>query len=325
MVAEILAIIKDIPLGQYKIEIGLKLRQAMLLSVLLFNSEAWHDVSDSEIKILESVDEYLLRRLVSAYSKTPLEFLYLESGAIPIRFILACRRILYFQTILKRNESELTRQILMAQKENPTKGDFYCQVVKDFKIIGETLDEREITSKSKFSFKNNIKWKVRNAALLYLIEKQQKHSKIKNILYDELETQTFMTSPLFQNSEVSLLFALRSRYVDCKANFRTKYRNTHLLCEFCFESDDTQEHMIQCKVLKGLLRSKEVLNENFEYNDLFKDTQKQKIIVTIFSKILDIRKQQQNQERTTNPSILDTMLMKSYNLHTSIVNFLSGN
>ena len=67
MVAEIFAIIKDIPLGQYKIEIGLKLRQAMLLSVLLFNSEAWHDVSDSEIKILESVDEYLLRRLVSAH------------------------------------------------------------------------------------------------------------------------------------------------------------------------------------------------------------------------------------------------------------------
>ena len=51
MVAEILAIIKDIPLGQYKIEIGLKLRQAMLLSMLLFNSEAWHDVSDPEIKI----------------------------------------------------------------------------------------------------------------------------------------------------------------------------------------------------------------------------------------------------------------------------------
>ena len=90
MVAEILAIIKDIPLGQYKIEIGLKLRQAMLLNMLLFNSEAWHDVSDAEIKILETVDEHLLRALVNGHSKTPLEFLYLESGAIPIRFILAC-------------------------------------------------------------------------------------------------------------------------------------------------------------------------------------------------------------------------------------------
>ena len=49
MVAETLAIIKDIPLGEYKIEIGSKLRQAMLLNMLLFDSKAWHDVSDAEI------------------------------------------------------------------------------------------------------------------------------------------------------------------------------------------------------------------------------------------------------------------------------------
>ena len=88
MISEILAIIKDIPLGQYKLEIGLKLRQAMLLSGLLFNSEAWHDVHEKEMKILETVDEHLLRSLISAHSKTPLEFLYLETGAKPIRFIL---------------------------------------------------------------------------------------------------------------------------------------------------------------------------------------------------------------------------------------------
>ena len=40
VVAEILAIIDEIPLGKYKMEIGLKLRQAMLLNGILFNSEA---------------------------------------------------------------------------------------------------------------------------------------------------------------------------------------------------------------------------------------------------------------------------------------------
>ena len=38
-VAEILAIINEIPLGQYKMEIGLKLREAMLINGMLFNSE----------------------------------------------------------------------------------------------------------------------------------------------------------------------------------------------------------------------------------------------------------------------------------------------
>ena len=65
MVAEIMAIISEIPLGQYKMEIGLKLRQAMLINSMLFNSEAWHDFSEKEIRILEEVDEHLLRSLVN--------------------------------------------------------------------------------------------------------------------------------------------------------------------------------------------------------------------------------------------------------------------
>ena len=42
IVSEIIAILDEIPLGRYKLEIGLKLRQAMLLNGILFNSEAWH-------------------------------------------------------------------------------------------------------------------------------------------------------------------------------------------------------------------------------------------------------------------------------------------
>ena len=103
--------IEDIPLGKHRMDIGLHLREAMLLNVILFNSEAWHSLSLSEIKTLESVDEQLLRGLVKAQSKTPLEFLYLEAGANPIRFIISTRRMTYLQTILKRSDEELTKRI----------------------------------------------------------------------------------------------------------------------------------------------------------------------------------------------------------------------
>ena len=89
------------------------------------------------------MDEHLLRALVNGHSKTALEFLYLESGAIPIRFILACWRMTYY----------------------PTKGDFYCQVLKDFELIGE----EEVAIKSKTIHKNNIKQKIKNAALSFLL------------------------------------------------------------------------------------------------------------------------------------------------------------
>ena len=51
-------------------EIGLKLRQAMFINGVLFNSEAWHSVIETEIKLLEAVDEHLLRSLVGAHFNT---------------------------------------------------------------------------------------------------------------------------------------------------------------------------------------------------------------------------------------------------------------
>ena len=80
--------------------------------------EAWHNINEAELKMLESVDEHLLRSLVEAHSKTPLEFLYLEAGAVPIRFIISSRRLNYLQTILKRGDSELTKKIYQAQKKS---------------------------------------------------------------------------------------------------------------------------------------------------------------------------------------------------------------
>ena len=39
--AEIKAILNDVPLGKYRVEAGLHLRQSMFLNGVLFNSEVW--------------------------------------------------------------------------------------------------------------------------------------------------------------------------------------------------------------------------------------------------------------------------------------------
>ena len=194
IVSEILAIVNDIPLGQYKMEIGLMLRQAMLLNGVLFNSEAWHAISENEIKLLEAVDEHLLRSLVGGHAKTPLEFLYLEAGAIPIRYMVSCRRMIYHQTILKRPDEELTKRVYNAQKDSPTDGDFYQLVKADWEMVGENLDEVHITSKSTEEHKKAVKAKIRNAAHRYLQNLKVQHSKVKDIKYPKLERQEYMTN-----------------------------------------------------------------------------------------------------------------------------------
>ena len=68
-------------------------------------------ISEKELKILEAVDESLLRAFVNAHSKTPLEFLYLEAGSIPIFYIISVRRLCYHgipPSDSKRLETEQT-------------------------------------------------------------------------------------------------------------------------------------------------------------------------------------------------------------------------
>ena len=103
--SEILAIVNEIPLAHWKIQAGLSLRQAMLVNGILFNSEAWHGVTKKDIITLEKVDEALLRGLLQAHSKIPLEALFLETKAVPLRYILASCRIMYLYNILQKDKS----------------------------------------------------------------------------------------------------------------------------------------------------------------------------------------------------------------------------
>ena len=144
-------------------------------------------------------------------------------------------------------------------------------------------------------------------------------------MYEKLEPQTYISSPLFNNSEVSLLFALRSRYIDCKANFKSKYHNGDLLCQVCAKSEENQNHLLECDILNRKLKSEDIIKEKAEYNDIFKDVKKQKVIVTLFSKLLEIRKKILNEQQLSNPSILDKMLKNRYDLQKCIVSGSFGN
>ena len=291
IVNEIIALLDEIPLGRFKMEIGLKLRQAMLLNGMLYNSEAWHAVSEVELRQLESVDEHLLRALVKGHAKTPLEFLYLEAGAIPIRMIVASRRLMYHQAILKREETELTHKIYKEQINNTTPGDFVELLAKDFELINVQKNDAEIRNMNTSLYKQFIKKRIKASAFTQLSESQQKHSKVRHIEYEALKTQTYMTSPIFSNEEVNLLHALRSRMTDCKVNFRQKYASSSLVCNLCAVSDEDQQHILNCKVLTEKVKSAEIIKEKVKYAHLFSsDVYKQKAITVVYEELFQIRK-----------------------------------
>ena len=76
---------------------------------------------DEEVEKLSRVDEYLLRSILGAPSKTPKETLYLETGCKPIKHVMQKRRLMYLHHILTRKEDELIKRFYVAQKLKPSK------------------------------------------------------------------------------------------------------------------------------------------------------------------------------------------------------------
>ena len=136
-----------------------------------------------------------------------------------------------------------------------------------------------------------------------------------------------MTSPLFTNEEVRLLHSIRSRTIECKSNFKSRYGNDDLLCDLCEEQEeDDQKHILYCKTLNSFFNSEEVTKYSVKYNDVFGDHHRQKVVVTIFEKLLNIRKTLTEEKlgNKTNPSTPLRMLKNCYNVQPSIVNFSFG-
>ena len=88
IVNRIITILDAIPLGRRYFEIGIILRDVLLVSSMLFNSESWYNVTEKELELLEIVDLLFLRKLIGAPKSTPKEMLYLERGLIQFKDII---------------------------------------------------------------------------------------------------------------------------------------------------------------------------------------------------------------------------------------------
>ena len=85
IVSRILSMLDGIPFGEFYFEIAAILRESLLVSSMLSNSEAWYNVSKAELELLETIDVNFLRRVLNAPRSTPKEMLFLEMGVVPFR------------------------------------------------------------------------------------------------------------------------------------------------------------------------------------------------------------------------------------------------
>ena len=133
-----------------------------------------------------------------------------------------------------------------------------------------------------------------------------------------------MTSPIFTNIEVNMLHALRSRMVNVKMNFKSKYSDVS--CPICMKHDDDQPHVLKCEVLTSRMISSEAASDKIEYEDIFKEVKKQKEVTNLFLKLYNIRTEEENRNESRQAALSTSaeVLKNDDNIHRSIVHYFSG-
>ena len=173
--------LEGIPFGKFYFEAAVILRNSLLVSSMLFNCEAWYNITKAEMELLETVDLMLLRGIFKAPKSTPKEMLFLELELVPFREIVRQRRLGFLFYILNQNEESMIYRVFESQRRNPTKKDWVTTVFSDLESLKWNINLDEIKKMKKINFLKIVKRKIQHKTLMDLNTIKQSHSKVQVI------------------------------------------------------------------------------------------------------------------------------------------------
>ena len=161
MMKKILDVLEDIHFGELYFQVAIILRNSLLVSSLLCNSEVWFNLTKAELDLLETVDLMLLRSLLGAPKTTPKEMLFLELGVMPLRDIIRQRRLNYLHYILNQGAESMMFKAFEKQCSDRTSKDWVSTVLNDLKELGLDVTFADIQEMNKLKWKNTVKRSIR--------------------------------------------------------------------------------------------------------------------------------------------------------------------
>ena len=264
IVTTILNILEGIPFGKVYFKVAVILRNTLLVSSMLCNSEAWVNLTNSELDLLETVDVMLLRNILKAPVSTPKEMLFLELGVQPLREIVRGRRLNFLHYILNQDADSIISKVFEAQVRKRTKKDWISSVLSDLELLEMNVRFADIQIMSKSKWKSTVKRHIEERSLKYLNNLKQKHSKVNKLQHQKLRMQSYFLPSDSETSveNIHLIFQMRCNVTKLKMNLKGLYDTYE--CEVCLNKDESQEHIYKCEEIWKIRKESFIDNPNYE-------------------------------------------------------------
>ena len=211
----------------------------------------------------------------------------METGALKIRHILAKRRLLFCQNILKRNQNDILRKVYEAQKSDfENKFDWFQTVQKDRLYYEIGLSDQEISDLSKSAFKKIVLKQINMKSICEFRESNQ--SKVQHILRSvqpdkkfKLPIQPYLKSQVITTVMKQQLFSLRNRSYDLKSNYKSLYVND-MICRICMDDQSREDEIHTFELCTELIERDQ---SDIKFIHVYGSLEQQIKAITYFSRI----------------------------------------
>lgn len=233
---------REASLGTHTLSVYLLLHNAIFISSVIFNSEAWSNITEKNMSTLTTIQLRYLKKMMDVRQATANSFIYLELGILPIKYEIHKRQISFLYHIVSLSENDPVKMVWRHQTELPEHKNWWCGVKKLMESYSIDYDEEAIKKMSKETFKRKVKTAIRNKAFEDLKNDNASKSKTEYLTYDKFETQEYIKS-MYPGAAKTIL-KCRAKTLKIKDHMKFKY--SEYSCRWCGVSDETVEHIVNC-------------------------------------------------------------------------------
>ena len=232
----------EVTMGIYLIQTLLLLYRSVFLQVVLYNSQAWSNLTSNDVNNLQVVQLKYLKRMLHAPSSTPNTITFLETGTLPIKNEIHVKQLVFLYHILTLETEDPVRKTYEQQLMLPYENNWANNVRILREKYGILESDEQIRDTTKQKWKNNIKSKVKIQVVAELKESAHQLKYGKLLTFPEnLDTQTYLTQLPTINARK--IFHARSGTINLKS-YRKYMYGEDTTCRLCKQMPEDIEHVI---------------------------------------------------------------------------------
>ena len=245
-----ISLASEITLGIHLIHTQILLYKVMFLAVVIFNSCAWNNISDTQMSKLRTVQLKFLKRILHTPSSTTNCFTFLELGILPIEYNIHMAQLNFLYHILSLDAEDPVYLCYHQQKLFEFEKNWYNEVV-GLRARYELLEtDDEIAKLSREEWKAVVRRQVFCHALEYLNRENSLKSRTSHHpARERLQTQDYFF--YLQPADARLVFSIRCGTLDLKTLRKYNYTEGDVMCRLCGNKEETVDHIVnECSLIE---------------------------------------------------------------------------